>query len=471
LEKLLGGHRLGQILKLLSNNPSVGLVGPEGHFVSMKAHYGANEERVLVLGRRLGLSENAISQQGFFAGSMFAARVSAIKPLLEFGFEDSDFESEQGQRDGTLAHALERIFSLSVHAAGMRIVAIDESSNIARNKYPFAKTSNVSSSRYDLTPLEIKLRAAWRHPTKSWKRKAFRAMYTQPPEGYLEALQLDQKKPELVEGYGRNSSALSALDGKRIAVLYLARSGAGALDRFNRFVQSYKDVPARIEHDLFVIFKGFQAAGDMEEAENCFSQLDYRPLHTDDDNFDLGAYRLAVEQIDHEYVCFLNSNSELVGDGWLAKLVANLSQPGVGLVGATGSYESLAGVDRRFPLFPNMHIRSNAFAIRREHFRALMPLRVPGKLEAFLLESGEAGLTRRINDMGLSALVVGRNGRGYPPLKWPLSETFRQGEQSNLLVHDNVTRDFQLLPSSEKQIVIRNTWGNFYPPDMAGYCA
>jgi hypothetical protein len=68
-------------------------------------------------------------------------------------------------------------------------------------------------------------------------------------------------------------------------------------------------------------------------------------------------------------------------------------------------------------------------------------------------------------------LVVGRNGRGYPPLKWPLSETFRQGEQSNLLVHDNVTRDFQQLPSSEKQIIIRKTWGNFYPLDMAGYCA
>jgi hypothetical protein len=41
---------------------------------------------------------------------------------------------------------------------------------------------------------------------------------------------------------------------------------------------------------------------------------------------------------------------------------------GVGLVGATGSYESLGPALDGFPAFPNIHIRSNAFLIQRELF-------------------------------------------------------------------------------------------------------
>jgi hypothetical protein len=245
------------------------------------------------------------------------------------------------------------------------------------------------------------------------------------------------------------------------AVVYLARGADDdPLPRFERFVRSYRRFSAGEEHALFVVFKGFDSEAQLREGRAVFSALSYQPIFTTDDAFDLGAYRDAARQIQRDRLCFLNSNSEIAGESWLAKLSANFALPYSGLVGATGSLESLYLLDHAFPVFPNVHLRSNAFMIRREiflHAMAHVPLLT--KKDAFLFESGPNSMTRKLFFQGLSVLVVGRNGRGYPLDWWTHSRTFRLADQSNLLVHDNVTRQFAALPFPEKQAVARRSWG------------
>jgi hypothetical protein len=221
-------------------------------------------------------------------------------------------------------------------------------------------------------------------------------------------------------------------------------------------------VPAGADHALFVIFKGFKDDDQLRAGRETFSGLDYSPVYTGDDTFDIGAYVDAARQISSDTICCLNTNSEIVSTGWLGKLAINLDQPLVGIVGATGSFETNRGADHRFPGFPNVHVRSNAFMMQRELMISILAkFAISNKIDAWLAESGPASLTRRVFDMGLSALIVGADGRGYSPAYWASSHTFRQGTQSNLLVHDNVTRTYEQMPWADKREASLRTWGQY----------
>jgi hypothetical protein len=49
---------------------------------------------------------------------MFWCRPQALKPLLDLELDLDEFERENGQMDGTLAHAIERLFLFTVEKAG-----------------------------------------------------------------------------------------------------------------------------------------------------------------------------------------------------------------------------------------------------------------------------------------------------------------------------------------------------------------
>jgi lipopolysaccharide biosynthesis protein len=105
-----------QIINTLDNKNS-SLVGPEGEYVSLLVNFTATSHYLKSVTGKVLHTQTAdemirsADEYGFFAGTMFWARLDVLLPILN-NINIEDFEPELGQVDSTLAHALERLMSL-----------------------------------------------------------------------------------------------------------------------------------------------------------------------------------------------------------------------------------------------------------------------------------------------------------------------------------------------------------------------
>ncbi|MDW7643565.1 MAG: glycoside hydrolase family 99-like domain-containing protein, partial [Desulfuromonadales bacterium] len=139
--KLLSNDAVQRAISIFNENNRVGLIGPSGHVVPMEFYFGSNAKTVERLARRLGQSLEMTISLNFVAGTMFFARTDALLPLLNLELSDSDFEPEAGQIDGTLAHALERVISVSNFAKSYILIDTDQKEPDALMEYQYAKRS------------------------------------------------------------------------------------------------------------------------------------------------------------------------------------------------------------------------------------------------------------------------------------------------------------------------------------------
>ncbi len=256
------------------------------------------------------------------------------------------------------------------------------------------------------------------------------------------------------------------------------------------FLSSYHAHPAGAEHELAIVLNGAGPEGpahgtshkalDGSSRAALLAELDgteHRLIELKQPALDLVAYGQAARRLAHEKLCFLNSYSVILADGWLGRLADALQEPDVGLVGASASWESqaewirgrvrhwpqqLAGLPRSrrdYPRFPNPHIRTSTFMLDRLALVEMGLEHATDKRATYLLESGRQSITRRVQERGLRATVVGRDGRIYDVEEWPASRTFRSGEQENLLVADNQTQDYQTAPSRRRCRLSLDSWG------------
>jgi hypothetical protein len=121
VDKLLEPANAARIADAMFEDGRIGMVAPEGHVLSLTSFWKSNRFRVEQLAYRMGLPFTTPEQLTFVGGSMFWARTAALAPLLDLDLEPDDFEPEAGQVDGTLAHAIERGFALSLRRAGLRL--------------------------------------------------------------------------------------------------------------------------------------------------------------------------------------------------------------------------------------------------------------------------------------------------------------------------------------------------------------
>ncbi|MGH2865042.1 MAG: hypothetical protein ACRDJX_07300 [Solirubrobacteraceae bacterium] len=314
-----------------------------------------------------------------------------------------------------------------------------------------------------------------------------------------------------------------------IAVVHLVWGPYGAAP-LRRFLSSYRQHPAGVEHELIVLFNGV----DRSQRDSLAAELDgveYRMFELDEPVQDLAAYARAATLLQHERVCFLNSHSVFLVSGWLLTMAQALDQSGAGLVGATGSWASvhsavlnsfllpnpyrgvvpkrkiarvqlleleleregmdtspatvreqsslgrsirstlkgLPGMPRqllRFEHFPAHHVRTNAFMLERSLLADLRIGPLRSKVEAYEFESGRHSITRQVQSRGLRTLVVARDGAVYDQDRWPLSNTLWQGDQEGLLIADNQTRSYANGGIDRRRLLSSFAWGAQAAPRM-----
>lgn len=112
---------VNSILAIFEAEPHTGLIFCQHHEpIRRFVDWGSNFRKARKIARTWGLRLNRSGEIDFPSGSMFWARPAALQPLLGLGLNAADFPPEEAQRDGTIAHAIERLFALSAEVAGFR---------------------------------------------------------------------------------------------------------------------------------------------------------------------------------------------------------------------------------------------------------------------------------------------------------------------------------------------------------------
>ena len=263
------------------------------------------------------------------------------------------------------------------------------------------------------------------------------------------------------------------------------------IELFRSFIGSYVRYPAGADHRLLILFNGIKDEAETRAYHELIGKygITYSSKYLSGGQ-DIDAYFFAAKEIKTDYLFFLNSFSVLNTSDWLLKYIPAFDSS-TGIISATASnqshvslvfqnnnfrYESSKGFlinFRKYKLmlkaffywrslfkpFPNPHLRSNAFMIRRDIFLSLKRIPIKNKLDAYRFESGRNGMTIQILKKGLHALVIDKHGKTYEPHEWKDSKTFWWANQENLMISDNQTRIYDNASPAEKEFMSKTAWG------------
>ncbi len=276
------------------------------------------------------------------------------------------------------------------------------------------------------------------------------------------------------------------------AVIYLSWIPYG-IGYFETFLSSYIRCKAGADHRLVILFNGVRHESDYTPflklaKEKLAYPVDYMVMESGQD---IDAYFYAAQKVQSENILFFNTYSRINADQWLFKYENIMKDSQIGLVSASGSAlsyfsavfqkkcaedekgSSLSGYIRciklhikaalywrfLFPAFPNFHVRSNAFMVRRSLFLSLHCPPLTSKFNAYRFESGYHSMTRQILKSGYRVKVVDIAGKSYDLAELQQIPLFWKGNQELLLVSDNQTDTYQLAAPEEKAKMSYIAWG------------
>jgi lipopolysaccharide biosynthesis protein len=123
-------------------NPKIGIIAPDNCLISIKSYFASNKNKILDIATQIGVNPLNVEKLNFSAGTLFFADINALIPILKLLDDSRNFEKEGGQVDGTMAHAVERLFSISAYSMGMETVAIETNRNLDQQEFAYAKKTS-----------------------------------------------------------------------------------------------------------------------------------------------------------------------------------------------------------------------------------------------------------------------------------------------------------------------------------------
>jgi len=145
LRALATPQALESIGERFTAEPAVQLLVPGDSLVPTSLHLAGNEQHVLELLTQHKIDPVHWLDETFVAGSMWAARSEALRPLLEATHGLESYEAEAGQTDNTLAHAWERLFPCALRLSRTSVERLESpQSTLPPFGHPWAKESSTA---------------------------------------------------------------------------------------------------------------------------------------------------------------------------------------------------------------------------------------------------------------------------------------------------------------------------------------
>jgi hypothetical protein len=121
-----------RLLGAFAAEPGLMLAGPAALYKSAASHQFGNADILSQLAPKLMAPLYPLADWGFFAGTFFWARPALLERIAGL----AEFDGHGAERDGTLAHALERLIGLAPVALGGEVGLVDEEGALTLARAP-----------------------------------------------------------------------------------------------------------------------------------------------------------------------------------------------------------------------------------------------------------------------------------------------------------------------------------------------
>lgn len=224
------------------------------------------------------------------------------------------------------------------------------------------------------------------------------------------------------------------------------------------FLNSYQQHPAGIKHSLVIIAKNWNNKTEYEKLCKLAKKNNAKIIDLPDDGWDFGAYFRVSKMLDSDYVMFFGSSVKILSNNWLYKHYnAFKTNDANQLVAAMGSW----GYTIKIESFPNYHIRTCSFMMKRELFlEYASSVKFPvTKEDTYELEHGDNSITKFVLNKGYNAVVVNSNGEIFNPDEWVFSDTFRTTRTWKSMFSDKQSLFYYTVDDEYKEYLERAAWG------------